>query len=569
MKKYLLLLTILTLAQTVQAAIRSKQTMLRLAQQQVSQQRAAMHRSNAASELKLLEERPQMSVYSDGELFAIISSDDRYDAVLAYGTGAFDVDSLPANVRWWMEAVEQAMHSGVTSHRASSYTPVEPLMTTKWGQDEPFNNLLPEVKDEEKKSVHAPTGCVATAMAQIMNLMQFPASVNFLGTYTVDGSSISKTKLVMETFEYPYKLAYGYYFPDGYKSEKDYEEMPYTEEEADAIARLMRACGYAVNMGYAYEGSGAATYDAAAALSSKFQYPEVAVKMLQRDYFTTKEWLDILSNEFQNGCAVLYGGYGTETGDEEDLYGHAFVFHGMDSEGRVYVNWGWQGACEGYYAIDLLAPDEETHFNLYQDAIIGIRPTALSTDNYQSMLITDKPYTFSYSSKSSKLTLALKSSLYNVSLYDLEGQVRLTVEDKTDAKNVLTQNMMKQGEVLESYYGWEASDRFAQNTVSFTSGHTYQAYLESKDDREAEWQKVRTIGGAFYYELTCNQKGEVTVSDPIFIGAETPTAIQTVAADIVEDGAVRYYDLQGRQLDADTHGLVIMKQGSKVTKVFK
>jgi len=580
MKRNLLLLTVFTLALTALAGNRSKETMLRLAKEQIAQQRAMMRRANVNSQVKLVAERPKMSVFSDGEQFSIISNDDRYNAVLAYGNGAFCIDSIPANVRWWMTAVEQVMNSSTTTNTSNttqiaattSYTTVGPLMTTKWSQDTPYNDLMPEVKNEKNKKSKAPCGCVAIAMAQILNCNQYPASVDFEGSYTIDGSKTANKEQVTETFSWPYLLAYGAYYPDGYSSSKDIENISYTDDEGDAIARLVRACGYSVNMDYSYEGSGAYVYDAGLAMVEKFQYPQAAVKYLYRDYYTTEEWMDILYTEFQNGNPVLYGGCGTssDSGSEEDYYGHAFVLHGMDGNGLVYVNWGWAGAFDGYYAIDLLHVDDETEFNLYQEALVGIRPTALETDVIQSILVTDEPYTVSYSSKSSKISVSLKSGLYNLSLYDLTGEVRFVVEDLTDNKNALTVNIMDGDDVLESFYGWETGN-LVSSKVSLTSGHTYRAYIESKDSREADWQTVRTVGGPFYYDITYNEAGKVSISDPVYISASETTAVQSIVVDTgtSSDKSVRYFDLQGREVDADTHGLVIIKQGNTVKKVFK
>ncbi len=577
MKRNLLLLTILALALTALAGNRSKETMLRLAKEQIAQQRVAMRRANADSQVKLIAERSKMSVYSDGEHFSIIGNDDRYDAVLAYGTGAFCVDSIPSNVKWWMTAVEQVMNSTSSTtvtaaqRAANSYTTVGPLMTTKWSQETPYNGLLPEVKNGKNKKSKAPCGCVATAMAQILNCNQYPSSVSFKGSYTIDGAEDATEEQVTETFSWPYLLAYGAYYPDGYTSSKDVKSISYTDEEGDAIARLIRACGYSVNMDYSYEGSGAYVYDAGLAMVEKFLYPQAAVKYLYRDYYTTEEWMDILYNEFKNGNPVLYGGCGTtsDSGSDDDYYGHAFVLHGMDSSGLVYVSWGWSGAYDGYYAVDLLHVDDETEFNLAQEMLIGIRPTALETDAICSILVTDEPYTISYSSKSSKLSVSLKSGLYNLSLYDLTGEVRFVVEDLTDNKNALTVQVMDD-EVLESFYGWEA-DNFVSGKVSLTSGHTYRAYIESKDSRETDWQTVRTVGGPFYYEITYTEKGKATISDPVYANAKETTAIQSIVTDTDSnsDTTTRYFDLQGREVGNNARGLIVVKQGNTVKKVFK
>lgn len=516
--------------------------------------------------------KPTLDVYTDGKHFSIVSRDDRFPEVLAYGMGRFDVDNLPSNVKWWFDMVQLCMESAVKRNapaRASKvYTPIEPLLTTKWGQWTPYNSMCPRKNGDEtdQDDERCPSGCVATAMAQIMNYQQYPAGASFEGScYLYDKEHDARS--IQSTYAWPFLDAYRYYYPDGYTSEEDYKVQQYSAVQGKRVATLMRDCGYAIDMNYTLDGSGATSFDAGRAFVEKFQYPKIAVKMWERDYFSTDEWLDLLHWEFQNGTPVLYGGYGTNTGSLADMYGHAFILHGMDSNGLVYVNWGWNGAGDGYYAIDLLNPDEESSFSLYQDAVIGIRPTALSTDVVQSMLATDEPYTIKYSSKTSELTLALAASLYNISIYDLNGQVRFTIEDKTDSKTIVEENLLDTGEVLQSYYGWEASDRFLYGTMSFTAGHTYHAYLESKDDSETDWQKVRTIGGAFYYEITCDRDGEVTISDPIFVSKETPTAIQSVTTNVGEDDVVRYYDMHGRQVDSSTRGLLIRKQGSDVKKI--
>ncbi len=565
MKKILLLFTIFTLSLSTEAGNRTKTKMLQLAEEHMAKHKSGHNRASGEA-VKLIAERPMMSVYSDGTQFSIISSDDRYHAVLAYGNGSFDMDSVPANVKWWMTSVEQAMASGIAEQQTETYTAVEPLMTAKWGQYAPYNNLMPEVKGDKNKKSNAPTGCVATAMAQILNTIQYPASVNFEGSYTIDGSETPVKEQVTETFSWPYKIAYGSYLPDGYTSDHDVKTIYYTTQQGNAVACLLRACGYAVNMDYSYEGSGALLYDAGHALVEKFQFPEASVKYLSRDFYSTEEWLTILNREFQNGSPVLYGGYGGDSESEEDLYGHAFVLHGMDSDGLVYINWGWQGDCDGYYAIDLLQPYEDVDLSIYQEGVVGFRPQAVKSDVFQSFVVTEKPYTVSY--KSSRLTLTLKGMLYNNSIYDLEGDIRCIVKDMTDGDVLLTEYLMED-DVLQSGYGWESGQALSKK-LSLSAGHTYRVYLESKDDRETDWQMVRTIGGPIYYEISYSEKGKATISDAIFYDNNGATAIQAITADTDNSSnTLRYFDLQGREVDANAHGLVIVKQGNTVKKVFK
>ncbi len=551
MRKALLLLAALALTMNVLAGNRSKAVMLKLAKQHMS-----LHNKDAAGEVKLVAERPMMAVYSDGMQFSIISRDDSYDAVLAYGAGEFDVENAPANVKWWMTAVEEALAKGVTTRRASSYTAVSPLMTTKWGQDEPYNNLAPEVKDEDKKTVKAPCGCIATAMGQILNHNAYPAAVDFMGFYTIGESEDSIKEQVTETFSWPYKLAYGAYLPDGYKSvKKDVKSISYTEEEGSAVARLIRACGLSAGMNYDWDGSGVASYDASIALVEKFQYPDKSLKWLNRMYYTTDEWLGKLNKEMVSGSPILYGGY-----DKENTYGHAFVLHGMDSDGKVYVNWGWQGIYDGYYAIDLMAP-EEGDFSYGQDAVMGVRSTTLPIDEYTSFWTTDKVFDLQY--KSSKLTLTLKDFLRNSAIYDFKGDLRFCVVDSVTADTTQVYKLFS-NEVIGSYYGWPEDTELFKKNISFTSGHTYMAFMESKDNRESEWQRVRTDGGTFYHSIVCSESGKVTINNKVESGGGT-TGIVNVA---VEDSAVKYYSLDGKPLHEMKKGINLVRMGNgEVRKV--
>lgn len=51
---------------------------------------------------------------------------------------------------------------------------VEPLVSTKWNQDAPFNNFAPEYTDDNNNTQRCATGCAATAMAQIMKFHNWP-----------------------------------------------------------------------------------------------------------------------------------------------------------------------------------------------------------------------------------------------------------------------------------------------------------------------------------------------------------------------------------------------------------
>ena len=114
--------------------------------------RAAVKSLNASTSTVTLS-KPTLDVYNDGKSFAIVSRDDRFPVLLAYGIGNFDIDKAPANVKWWFEAVQRSMDKAIKQNaprRADVvYTPVAPMMTTKWGQFSPYNNMCPRESGNE------------------------------------------------------------------------------------------------------------------------------------------------------------------------------------------------------------------------------------------------------------------------------------------------------------------------------------------------------------------------------------------------------------------------------------
>jgi hypothetical protein len=121
----------------------------------------------------------------------------------------------------------------------------------------------------------------------------------------------------------------------------------------------------------------------------------------------------MIANELRLGGPILYGGQ-----DDAGEGGHAFVFHGMDKEGRVYVNWGWTGKADGYYSIDHLDTDIG-NFNSYCDMVLGIRREIQPTDDYESLFVSMAPYSFSWDpTQYYSLQLKCENGLYNYSYND-------------------------------------------------------------------------------------------------------------------------------------------------------
>ena len=302
--------------------------------------------------------------------FVIVSGDDRTTAILGYGnTGNLDMKNLPENVKWWLEsyarqiaALDTSLEPVASTTRRSSKAAITPLITAKWNQGTPYNYMCPDGSykdwDEEGYNVdnRCVTGCVATAMAQVMYYWQWPKTCPTLDSYTTSGHTIKA--LPATTFDYD-KMT------DTYK----YKE---TGEAADEVAKLMRYCGQAVQMKYTPSSSGANL--TSRTLSTVFQYSK-NVRFLSRDGYTTTQWEAIVYDELAAKRPVLYSG-STETS------GHQFIIDGYDGNGLFHINWGWGGSPDSYYVLSIADPGieqgaggSEGAFQYGQDALIGVEPT--------------------------------------------------------------------------------------------------------------------------------------------------------------------------------------------------
>ena len=230
---------------------------------------------------------------------------------------------------------------------------VEPLLTTRWGQDAPYNGRCPEKTNAQGEPQHCRVGCVACAMAQVLNFHEHPA----VGTGT--GTNMFNTALTVNYGEARY----------AWDAMLDSYGNGYTEAEADAVATLMFHCGVAVNMIYGLESSSTFTAFAnnmTTALSRYFGYDASTLRSLNRSQYTKDEWLQVIREELSAGRPVIY------SGNSPSMGGHTWVVDGYDAEGRLHMNWGWLGRSNGYYDADLNVPGLD--FSQKQSVVIGIRP---------------------------------------------------------------------------------------------------------------------------------------------------------------------------------------------------
>lgn len=296
--------------------------------------------------------------------FAIIAADDLVPAVLGVSADK-RYNEGNENFNWWLKMVDEAVRYVVANNVTLAATPpeqldfpeaVEPMITTEWDQGAPYNNYAPSTVSER-----CITGCVATAIAQVLNYHKSPVVGRGVRTITYPYRSKTGQKVTAE-FE-------KHYYDWDHMLDK-YNYGTYSDEEADAVAVLMRDCGVAVNMMYgtgSAGGSGAYSENAATGLRTYFGM--VDAQCVYRDEYEEKDWMSLVYSELSNNRPLYYGGTSSGFGGG----GHAFVIHGYNKEGKVYVNWGWSGDNDGYYDIALLNPSFY-QFSSGQDMIIGVYP---------------------------------------------------------------------------------------------------------------------------------------------------------------------------------------------------
>ncbi len=300
---------------------------------------------------------------STDEGFVLVSAEDEARAVLGYSdNGRFDANNIPENMQFWLQMYADELRrlgeeaKGAVSDRsekgdeekkairreakgerletsAETYPTISPILgKTIWGQGEPFNNKCPEINGERTA-----TGCVATALSQIMYVHKYPTKGTGSYSYTT------------ETKKLEVSADFGSTTYDWANMIPDYTGS-YTTTQADAVATLMYHVGVAAEMDYTVESSGAVSSIALAALTKYFGYDK-AINVLPKDFMTEDGLLQAIATDLQAGRPVYFSGV---TVAQE---GHAFVCDGMKSDGYLHINWGWNGMANGYFAISALAPE--------------------------------------------------------------------------------------------------------------------------------------------------------------------------------------------------------------------
>lgn len=316
--------------------------------------------------------------------FVIVAGDDAVSPILAYADrGDFSEREMAPAAKAMLDSYAQQIemiqqNPSLAVAASTSYAAIEPLVQTKWNQGAPYNYMCPTISGEEEQSV---TGCVATAMAQIIYYHKYP---------------VEQTKAIPA-----YQLSSGDVIPgaDPVTLNWDAMQLSYTGSEAVddpsalAVAQLMVLCGKSVKMSYSSSASGAASESVPAALKEYFDY-DGAAHMVYRDEYANADWEKMIYDELAAKRPVYLSGTSVSG---TSAVGHAFVCDGYDGEGLFHINWGWGGMSDGFFRLTLLNPDDHGTggnngsggFNMDEGAIIGIQPNQGGTSQEVAQMTLD------------------------------------------------------------------------------------------------------------------------------------------------------------------------------------
>ena len=245
---------------------------------------------------------------TDGKGFLILSADTQAPAVLAYSDeGSFNLSSMPDGLQYLLStydaAISYATKNDITLGSSfTSSTPraaIEPLLTTRWGQVEPYNGLAPTVG-----GAHCVTGCVATALAQLIYYHKPSASFTGSSPWTCYGGDITTGRVYFSDYSIDYSSMQNYYGATILPGDETATNVEYSKEAAEAIAKLMLICGAAARTQYGLSASlSAGTYYVTAALKNNFHFSK-DLQAVSRGSYTDEEWEDLIYSQLAAGLPL-------------------------------------------------------------------------------------------------------------------------------------------------------------------------------------------------------------------------------------------------------------------------
>lgn len=482
----------------------------------------------------------------DGNGFVIVSADDDFQDILGYSTsGSFSADNMPDGLKCWLETLEaemeaakpfmaQARASRAEENTSGGQGDIAPLIKTTWDQGVPYNNKIP-VQSTLYSNGKAATGCVATAMAQVMKYWQWPTGY-LSGMYTNTNMPSAGTNLSLRKYTWSSMPEhYGEYSSNGDGTLDTI--ATYSNKAADEVAKLMYDCGVLCNMKWG-DSSSAENIRPLYVLTTNYKYNKY-MHAEARDVYSHREFRDILLNELNNGRPMLYWA------KNKNGYGHYFICDGFDSAtGMFHFNWGWSGMYDGYYALSALTPSAPDgslsgfgSFNYEQFACVGCQPETegeyVPVFTATSMSLEEPEYGYS-------ATLTI-NNLSNSSL-NFKGDlgVALIRNGKIESCNY--------DETLDKLKSSEFFETITVKTpkLNLANGEYTLCVIAKMNDDNFYIVKA-TYGTPYMWNININPETQSLIATPIIEKDDLPDDIETPATSSPIKG-IDYFTLKGEKV---------------------
>ena len=443
MKRTLLCILSVLMALVVKAGDVTPEVAMKQAADFVKQRVAnGSRRAPSASQLTMTKKVSGLYVFNVGnrEGFVIVSPDDRTEAILGYSdSGDLNPDNMPDNMKAWLQGyadeIAWAERHHITAsatatqraHRAVK-TAIAPLVTTHWDQDEPYNNQCPAFFSYGQSV----TGCVATAMAQVLYYTAKTGGATSSATskdipaYTCRRNWTGDGQISVPAIPAGTTLNWSM-MKDTYASNE-------TGDAADAVATLMKVCGASVGMDYSTAINGGSTSSGANipnALKNYFTFISPTATIAERSQYSYRNWIDLIYNELSQRRAIIYSGQSTGGG-------HSFVCDGYQDEDYFHINWGWGGKSDSYFKLSALDSKQQgiggssssDGYNTGQNAIVGMQltgGTGTVLDNATGINLTLNSISVPKTTMTTDETLDITFNVTNNNSVDYDGEVGIWI----------------------------------------------------------------------------------------------------------------------------------------------
>jgi len=462
--------------------------------------------------------------------FMIVAADDATESVLGYSdNGSFDPANIPPALAEMLDEYA-AQISWARQHPGVNFTAarpdreaIAPMVSTKWNQSAPFNNACPTVNGKQ-----CVTGCVATALAQLVNYHKWPQG-NGVGTasYTWNGQTLS-FDYANTTFDWENML-------------DRYETGKYNDTQVNAVATLMYACGVGVQMNYNTGASGAVTSKGVNFLIKNLDYNK-GIHTESRAYYYTQQWEDLVYSQLRDFGPVQFSA-------QSNSSGHSFICDGYSSDGFFHINWGWGGMSDGYFLLSAMDPGQQgiggstSGYNFSQAIIADVRPS--STDDTPYMALASRPLNLSTNECTVGSYVKFIQTIFNIGADAFTGN--LGAQYVNVATGDVFYKVSRSISLLNPNYGYSSTTLYAPSELE---PGTYMVSLVFQLQGQTEWQPVlvdksgapyvlMTIAdGKAYFELATS--GSVKINNITPVSKFFVSSPFAISATVVNDSELEY-----------------------------